>query len=675
LTRTYDGTAPTVVLATTATSPLNGAFTVTAVFSEAVTGFDATDVIVGNGSASSFSGSGTSYSFSVMPAADGAVTVDVAAGSATDTAGNGNTSATRLMRTADLTRPTLTLSSAAASSINAGYVVTATFSESVTGFDASDVTLGNGTLSAFAGSGSTYTFTVTPVADGSVTAQVAAGAGTDGAGNLSTAASQLSRIADLSAPLATLTTLASSPVAGTFTVTATFSESVTGFTLGDLAVGNGTVSALAGSASTYTFAVTPIADGNVTVDLAAGGAHDAAGNGNLAATRLQVVNDSTPPTVASISGPSGSTADSTATFVFAADEATTFTCSLDGAAFAPCSSPAVVAAIGAGDHSFTIRATDAAGNTAVATRHWTVALPVVTFTVKPDDPSDDTVTLAWSSTGAPLTFTCTLDNGGGAACASPFTLNGLIDGPHVFTVEAHVGTALTGSATIRWTSRKRIPKPDVLIIPKISATDMLGRPQPFKQSTDAPHSLGPFTRRLQVKLHIPTPTGDDVQVDHVTISNFADFHSQQRFAIAADELYDWELLAGPSGDRPVYIRFEDTPDAPVGAATIVLDQELPTLKPRPMTERAAARNAAALRSTAAYGTIYCGAAPRRWLQLPGTDGLSGLNAIQIASSPAHPCGWRPYLPTISYRLPGHVIYVRIEDRVGNVSGWYRIKTT
>jgi hypothetical protein len=51
----------------------------------------------------------------------------------------------------------------------------------------------------------------------------------------------------------------------------------------------------------------------------------------------------------------------------------------------------------------------------------------------------------------------------------------------------------------------------------------------------------------------------------------------------------------------------------------------------------------------------------------------GLNAVQIASDPAHPCGWRPYLPTISYRVPGHVLYVRIEDRVGNVSAWYRLK--
>jgi putative Ig domain-containing protein/Big-like domain-containing protein len=597
LTRTYDATAPTVTLAATATSPVNTAFTVTAVFSKSVTGFDASDVNVGNGSASAFSGSGTTYSFTVTPAADGFLTVDVAGGSATDSAGNGNTAATQLLRTADVTRPTPTLSSSAGSPINAAIVITATFSESVTGFDASDVVAGNGTVSGLAGSGSTYTFTVEPAADGPVTVDIAGGAATDGAGNASIAATQLTRTADLTAPVATLTTLASGPVNGAFTVTASFSENVTGFGLGDITVGNGSASALSGSGSSYAFTVTPTADGNVTVDLPAGGAHDAAGNDNTAATQLQVVNDVTPPTVVTMSGPAETTADAVAIFTFAADEATTFTCSLDGAAFAACSSPTVISGVGAGDHVFTIHATDAAGNTAVTTEVWTV---------------------------------------------NPRT------------------------------SKNRVPRPDVLIIPMIDATDMAGRPQAFKQSTDAPHSSGPFTRKLGVKLRIPTPSGDDVQVDHVTISNFPDFRSAKRFPFAPDELYDWELLAGPSGDRPVYIRFEDTPDAPIGTATIVLDQELPTLTPKRMTQRAA-RSTTAIRSATAYGTISCGAAPRRWLRLPAADGFSGLNAVQIASNPAHPCGWRPYLPTMSYRLPGHVLYLRIEDRVGNISAWYRVK--
>ena len=122
----------------------------------------------------------------------------------------------------------------------------------------------------------------------------------------------------------------------------------------------------------------------------------------------------------------------------------------------------------------------------------------------------------------------------------------------------------------------------------------------------------------------------------------------------------------------MYIRFDDSPDALVGEATIVLDQELPKLRPALM--RRGQKVSRKLKAFAAAHPIYCGAARRRWLRIPGVDGFSGLNAVQIATDIRHPCGWRPYLPTISYRAPGKVIYLRIEDRVGNVSRWYRVVT-
>ncbi|WP_199248959.1 DUF4347 domain-containing protein [[Phormidium] sp. ETS-05] len=60
--------------------------------------------------------------------------------------------------------PTVSLSSAAATTTNAPFSVTANFSESVNNFIASDISVTNGTVSGFSGSGSTYTFTVTPPA-------------------------------------------------------------------------------------------------------------------------------------------------------------------------------------------------------------------------------------------------------------------------------------------------------------------------------------------------------------------------------------------------------------------------------------------------------------------------------------------------------------------------------
>jgi RNA polymerase sigma factor (sigma-70 family) len=88
--------------------------------------------------------------------------------------------------------------------------------------------------------------------------------------------------------------------------------------------------------------------------------------------------DRTPPAVSITGGPSGSTSETSAGFTFSADEAgSTFQCSLDGSAFNGCQSPASYASLSPGQHSFSVRATDQAGNTsAPATRTWTIAQPL-----------------------------------------------------------------------------------------------------------------------------------------------------------------------------------------------------------------------------------------------------------------------------------------------------------
>ena len=657
-----DTTAPTVTLGTTTPNPTNGAFVVTATFAEAVSGFAAGDVTVANGTVSGFAGSGTAYTFTVTPSGSSTVTVDVAANAASDAAGNGNTAAAQLSRSVDLTAPTVVLSAPSGTLIGAT-TVTATFSESVTGFTSSDLTVTNGTISAFAGSGTTYTFTVTPIADGTVTVDVAANTASDTAGNGNTVATQLSRVADITRPSIALSTPAG-PWNGATTITATFSESVTGFTSSDLSVTNGTVSAFTGSGTTYTFTLTPVADGTVTVDVAANSASDIAGNGNTAATQLSRTVDTTPPSVALVLHPPLQSTDDSPQFTFTADPGTTTTCSTDGGPFVPCAGSVTLSGLSVGSHTLTVRATDAAANTAEQTFTWTLEPLTVTFTAQPDANADDSATFSWKTNSANATFTCTLD-GAAAACASPYTVANLSDGAHTFTVSAAGLGTQTASATVSWRSTKRIPIPSIVIIPKITATDLLGRPSFFKQSADAPHSNGPFTRKLDVRLQVPTP--DDVT--RVIISNYPDFTGSKEFAPAADGEYDWQLLAGPSGDRPVYIRYDDAPGSPVGEATIVLDQELPALKPVPRKSTPADAG----RVVQAGDTAYCGKAARRWLQLPGADGFSGLNALQIASDPQHPCEWRSYLPTVSYRLPGRTVYLRIEDRVGNISPWYRIR--
>jgi hypothetical protein len=85
----------------------------------------------------------------------------------------------------------------------------------------------------------------------------------------------------------------------TFNVTFEFSEDVTGFTVDDISVGNGSASNFSATdATTYTADITP--DGstnNVTIDVAAGAAQDGASNTSTVATTTTVtyVVDTTPP--------------------------------------------------------------------------------------------------------------------------------------------------------------------------------------------------------------------------------------------------------------------------------------------------------------------------------------------------------------------------------------------
>jgi Ca2+-binding RTX toxin-like protein len=298
LTRTADFTAPTVALTSESPTTTNAPFLVTATFSESVTGFIASDVNLSNSTISNFTGSGTTYNFIVTPNASGAVTVYVPAARATDIAGNNNTAATQLTRTADITAPTVALTSASPTTTNAPFLVTATFSESVTGFMASDVNLTNSTLSGFTGSGTTYNFTVTPNADGAVTVDVPAARATDIAGSNNTAATQLTRTADITAPTVALTSTDLTTTNTPFLVTATFSESVTGFMASDVNLTNSTISGFTGSGTTYNFTVTPNSSGAVTVDVPAARATDIARNNNTAATQLTRTADITAPTVA-----------------------------------------------------------------------------------------------------------------------------------------------------------------------------------------------------------------------------------------------------------------------------------------------------------------------------------------------------------------------------------------
>jgi len=175
---------------TSSDSSLSLTFTTSA----STTDFAAGDVSVSGGTLSNFAGSGTTYTATFTPTAQGATTIDVDSSTFTNAStGVGNTAATQFNWTYS-TAPTMTITAAEVndgdSSADTSLSITFTASQSTTNFAAGDVVVSGGTLSNFSGSGTTYTATFTPSAEGATTIDVAANTFTNAFSTNNTAATQ-----------------------------------------------------------------------------------------------------------------------------------------------------------------------------------------------------------------------------------------------------------------------------------------------------------------------------------------------------------------------------------------------------------------------------------------------------------------------------------------------------
>ena len=133
---------------------------VTFTSSEATSNFVASDITVSGGAISSFSAADTNstvYTATFTPSAAGATTIDVAANTFTDAAGNNNTAASQFNWTYDNVVPTIAITATDGSSAVADgsfttdklLVVTFTSSEATSNFAASDITVSGGAISNF----------------------------------------------------------------------------------------------------------------------------------------------------------------------------------------------------------------------------------------------------------------------------------------------------------------------------------------------------------------------------------------------------------------------------------------------------------------------------------------------------------------------------------------------
>ena len=279
----------------------------------------------------------------------------------------------------------------------------------------------------------------------------------DTAGNSSAAVTQ-TWLTDLTAPVVTIS---SSPSAVTNQVSGTVSFS--GSESGGAALA-GFQCKVDGDA--YQSCISPY------MTVLSAGAHsvsiralDSAGNTSLPQTFSWTI-DLTAPTSSILTRPVAMTNSPSATFTFSSSDTGGGTiagalCQLDGGAFTACSSPATYTGLSSGTHTFSIKATDTAGNVGTAnTVSWTVDLttPVPVISSKPVVMSNDaSPSFVFSTTSPPdgsiSGHECNVDNAGFSACASPYALSGLAQGTHTFIVRAvdnnsNRSTAVTYSWTV-----------------------------------------------------------------------------------------------------------------------------------------------------------------------------------------------------------------------------------
>ena len=163
------------------------------------------------------------------------------------------------------------------------------------------------------------------------------------------------------------------------------------------------------------------------------------------------------------SGPATPTTSTSATFVFKASPTPpSFSCQLDSAPYAPCTSPKTYTSIAPGTHTFRVVSVSGSLVSSPATLTWTVdttSPPAPSFTQKPTALSTTTSpTFAFTDTEPGVTFLCQLDGGASQVCNSPRSLSNLSQGSHTFTVVARDAAGnVSGSASWTWTVDTNAP--------------------------------------------------------------------------------------------------------------------------------------------------------------------------------------------------------------------------
>jgi len=278
---------------------------------------------------------------------------------------------------------------------------------------------------------------------------------------------------DTTPPNTTITSTVPPVLFGTVTqVTgATFNFSATEASTFECKV-DGSVYTFCGSDSTgpdFTGTVTyaSLADGLRTFSVRA---TDLAHNVDSSAATGQWKIDTAPPQTTILTGPDVTIPLTATSFTFSSEVGATFQCQLSPpGGWEACNSPQPYSGMPDGSKTFSVRATDLAGNVdpSPANRNFAVdtVAPNTVIDSPPPSVSATSATFTFHSNEAPVTFQCQLDLSAWAACPSPKSYSGIANGPHTFSVVARDAGGLldTSPATVTWT--KDTTAPDTILAP------------------------------------------------------------------------------------------------------------------------------------------------------------------------------------------------------------------
>jgi hypothetical protein len=479
-------------------APIN--FTV--VFSEPVVDFSKYDVVLSGTAGATgvevtkVGDDGTTYNVAVSGMSrDGTVIATVIAGAAYDTDGHPNVVSTSTDNTVTYHQlPSVTINQAAtqADPTNAKTIhFTVVFSEAVTDFTKDDVTLAGTvswtdaktiTVTPVSGSTTTYDVAVSGMTgSGTVIASLAAGVAHNAEGDATVVSTSTDNsvfyFTDLTMTVSLATNQNDPATGSTVNFTVVFSEPVSDFATGDVSLSGTagattkTVTAVGTAGTTYNVAVTGMkTEGTVAISIAAGAAHGAAGNANPAGSKT--VTYRTSPiidrmVVAETNTPKNGVleADEVLKLTWAttskkklASQAVT----IDGRKVTTISGPfsglyysCSLGKLGAGSHTYVIKATDSAGIASSVTGTFTVvavAGPVISKVAIAEAVSQNSIVesgeslkMTWSTTSTKgiSSQTVSIDGKPISRYSGPFSgqyyscnIGQLSAGKHVYVIRA-----------------------------------------------------------------------------------------------------------------------------------------------------------------------------------------------------------------------------------------------